>query len=152
LMNYSPADAMPGYIAEIRKGAEKAGRNPSEIDVGIYIRMCVTENEQPAVDAFKRELATYAFVDAYNKMFARYGLGDELAEVRKLWQQGKRDEAPNAISDASARKIASFGSAQKAREFVTSFRKAGVTHPVVFPIGPGITKDFPNTMRALAGV
>jgi hypothetical protein len=114
--------------------------------------MCVTDDEQNAVDAFKRELATYAFVEAYDKMFTRYGLGEELAEVRKLWQQGKRDEAPNSISDASARKIAAFGPVEKTAEFVAQFRKAGVTHPIIFPIGPGATiaRDYPNTMKAMA--
>ena len=47
-----------------------------------------------------------------------------------------------------------FGSAQAGRDFVASFRAAGVTNPVVFPIGPASThaRDYPNTMRALAAV
>ncbi len=154
LMNYSPPEAMPAMIKEIHAGAKKAGRNPAEIDVGIYIRMCITEDESKAIDQFRRELATYAFVDSYNKMFARYGLADEFAEVRRMWKEGKRDEAPNAISDSSARKIAAFGGPQVGRDFVAKFRAAGVTHPVVFPIGPTatITRDANTTMRALAGV
>jgi probable F420-dependent oxidoreductase len=153
LMNYSPPEAMPAMIKEIHAGATKAGRNPAEIDVGIYIRMCITEEESKAVDQFRRELATYAFVDSYSKMFSRYGLADEFAELRRLWKEGKRDEAPNAISEASARKIAVFGSAQAGRDFVAKFRAAGITHPVVFPIGPGATvaRDAYHTMRALAG-
>lgn len=153
LLNYSPPDAVPAMIAEIRRGATTAGRDPDSIDIGIYIRMCVTEEEDKAVEAFKRELAGYAFVDAYTAMFARYGLKDELAEVRRLWKEGKRDQAPSAISDRLARTIAAFGAAQNGRTYVARFRAAGVTHPVVFPIGPGATiaRDFPNTMRALAG-
>jgi probable F420-dependent oxidoreductase len=153
LMNYSPPEAMPAMIKEIHAGAKKAGRNPADIDVGIYIRMCITEEESKAVDQFRRELATYAFVDSYSKMFTRYGLADEFAELRRLWKEGKRDEAPGAISEASARRIAVFGSAQAGRDFVAKFRAAGVTHPVVFPIGPGATiaRDAYNTMRALAG-
>jgi len=153
LMNYSPPEAMPAMIKEIHAGAQKAGRNPAEIDIGIYIRMCITEEESKAVDQFRRELATYAFVDSYNKMFTRYGLADEFAEVRRLWKEGKRDEAPNAIGEASARKIAAFGPPQVGRDFVAKFRAAGITHPVVFPIGPSATiaRDANNTMRALAG-
>jgi alkanesulfonate monooxygenase SsuD/methylene tetrahydromethanopterin reductase-like flavin-dependent oxidoreductase (luciferase family) len=139
-------------IKEIHAGAAKAGRKPSEIDIGIYCRMCITAEEDKAVDAFRRELASYAFVDSYNRMFARYGLAAEFEEVRRLWREGKRDEAPRAIAEASARKIAAFGPAGAGREFLAKFRAAGVTHPVVFPIGPGATaaRDYPNTMRALA--
>src|SRR5580693_3266421 len=95
LMNYSPPEAMPAMIKEIHAGAQKAGRNPADIDVGIYIRMCITNEETKAIDQFRRELATYAFVDSYNQMFARYGLADEFSEVRRMWKEGKRDEAPN---------------------------------------------------------
>ena len=152
-MNYSPPEAIPAMIEEIHTGAKKAGRNLSDIDVGIYVRMCITDETAKAIEQFRRELTTYAFVDSYNKMFARYGLADEFAEVRRLWKEGKRDAAPSAISDTSARKIAAFGSAQIGRDFVAKFRAAGVTHPVVFPIGPGATTASVagNTMRALVG-
>jgi probable F420-dependent oxidoreductase len=152
LLNYSPPKSIPAMISEIHAGAAAARRKPDDIDIGIYIRMCVTEDEAAAIAAFKRELAGYAFVDAYNAMFARYGLAEEFAEVRRLWQAGKRDDAPNALSDSSARRIAAFGAPASGREFVARFRAAGVTHPVIFPIGPGrtIMRDFVNTMNAMA--
>ena len=153
LLNYSPSEAVPAMIAEVRAGAEQAGRNPADVDIAIYLRMCVTEDEDKALESFKRELAGYAFVDAYNEMFARYGLGDQFAEVRKLWREGKRDDAYKALSDADMRRIGAFGSAESGRDFVASFRAAGVNHPVIFPIGPGRTaeRDFQNTMRAMVG-
>ena len=153
LMNYSPPEAIPPMVKEIHEGARLAGRDPASVDIAIYVRMCVSPDEDKAVDSFKRELAGYAFVDSYNKMFARYGLGEEFAELRRIWQQGKRDEAPRAISDPSARKIAAFGPPAVGREFVARFRAAGVTHPVVFPIGPAATyaRDYVTTMRELAG-
>jgi alkanesulfonate monooxygenase SsuD/methylene tetrahydromethanopterin reductase-like flavin-dependent oxidoreductase (luciferase family) len=144
---------VPAMIAEVRAGAEQAGRNPAEVDIAIYLRMCVTEDEDKALESFKRELAGYAFVDAYNEMFERYGLGDQFAEVRKLWREGKRDDAYKALSDADMRRIGAFGSAKNGRDFVASFRAAGVNHPVIFPVGPGRTaeRDFQNTMRAMMG-
>ncbi len=153
LMNYSPPEAIAPMVQEIHAGAKAAGRDPASIDIGIYIRMCITPDEDKAVDAFRRELAGYMFVDTYQKMFARYGLADEFKEVRRLWQAGKRDEAPRAISDESARKIAAFGPPEVGRNFVTRCRQAGITHPVVFPIGPAATaaRDYPKTMRSLAG-
>ncbi|MGH8013197.1 MAG: LLM class flavin-dependent oxidoreductase [Candidatus Binataceae bacterium] len=152
LLNYSPPEAVPAMINEIRAGAERAGRHPGETDIGMYIRMCITEDETAAIAAFKRELAGYAFVDAYNAMFARYGLADQFAEVRRLWKAGHRDDAASALSDEAARRIAAFGTPASGREFVARFRAAGVTHPVIFPIGPGRTamRDFSNAMDAMA--
>jgi hypothetical protein len=115
--------------------------------------MCVTEDEDKALESFKRELAGYAFVDSYNEMFARYGLSDQFAEVRKLWREGKREDAYKALSDTDMRRLGAFGAAKNGSDFVASFRAAGVNHPVIFPIGPGRTaeRDFQNTMRAMAG-
>jgi probable F420-dependent oxidoreductase len=152
LLNYSPPEAAAAKIAEVRAGAEAAGRGLADIDVAIYLRMCVTEDVPAAVAAFKRELAGYAFVDQYNAMFARIGLEQEFAEVRRLWREGRRDEAPNALSDASAHRLAAFGPAETGRKFVAGFRAVGVNHPVVFPIGPGrsLIDNFTTTMTALA--
>ena len=153
LLNYSPAAAVPAMVAEVQAGAARAGRNPADVDIAIYLRMCVTEDEDKALESFKRELAGYAFVDAYNEMFARYGLSDQFAEVRRLWREGKRDDAHKALSDADMRRIGAFGAAKNGADFLASFRAAGVNHPVIFPIGPGRTaeRDFQTTMRAMAG-
>lgn len=153
LLNYSPPEAIPPMIAEIHAGAAKAGRKLADIDVGIYLRMCITDDEPAAVAAFKRELATYAFVDQYNAMFERYGLQHEFAEVRRLWREGKRDEAPNALSDSSARRLAAFGPPAAGRKFIESFRAVGVNHPVIFPIGPGrsLMQHFRATMETVVG-
>src|SRR5579863_7773417 len=63
LLNYSPPEAVPAMIAEIRAGAEKAGRRLADIDIGIYLRMCISDDESAAIASFKRELAGYAFVE-----------------------------------------------------------------------------------------
>src|SRR5258708_7452879 len=149
LMNYSPPEAIAPMVQHIHEGAKVAGRDPTAIDVGIYIRMCITDEEEKAVDSFRRELAGYAFVDSYNKMFARYGLAAEFDEVRRLWKEGKRDEAAKAISEASCRKIAVFGKPEAGRDFVARFLAPRVTPPVVFSIRPAATspRASPNTLR-----
>jgi probable F420-dependent oxidoreductase len=153
LLNYSPPEAVPAMIAEVRAGAELAGRNPADVDIAIYLRMCITDEEDKALESFKRELVGYAFVDSYNEMFARYGLGDQFAEMRRLWREGRGGEAHKALRDADMRRIGAFGDAKNGREFVARFRAAGVNHPVIFPTGTGRSaeRDFQNTMRAMVG-
>jgi 5,10-methylenetetrahydromethanopterin reductase len=153
LLNYSPPEAVTEQLAVVRDAARACGRNPAELDYAVFARMCVTDEIEAARMAFKRELATYAFVEAYQKMFARLGMGQEMAEVRRLWQLGQREQAPSALSDAFVDKLGSFGPAERARDFIARFRAVGITHPVVFPVGPTRTnrRDFLNTMRALAG-
>ena len=150
LLNYSPPEVMAERIAAVREGAVNTGRDPEDVETSIYVRICINDDERAALSAAKRELATYAFVDAYDRMLSQYGLGEEIAEVRRLWQQGKRDQAPEAIRDESIRRVVTCGSADFCRDRLAKFRAAGITHPVVFPIGPDIKQDFEATMRTMA--
>lgn len=152
LFNYSPAEAIPPMIAEIRKGAQAAGRNPDAIDYAMYVRCCVTDDPESATVAYKRELSSYGFVDAYVRMFTRYGFGEDMQGFRKLWQEGKREEAVQCISDRMVHTLAAIGPKEQAQVYIQACRAAGLTHPILFPIGAprNLAVDVPRTMRALA--
>ena len=153
LFNYSPAEAIAPMIAEVRKGAEAAGRDPDSIDYAMYVRCCVTDDVSTAVQAYKRELSSYGFVDPYVRMFTKYGFGEEMQGFRKLWQEGKRSEASECISDKMAHTLAAIGPKEKGQEYIQACRDAGLTHPILFPIGSPkkAAEELPRTMRELAG-
>jgi probable F420-dependent oxidoreductase len=152
LFNYSPAEAIGPMIAEVRKGAEAAGRDPNTIDYAMYIRCCVTDEVSTTAQVYKRELSSYGFVEPYVKMFTRYGFGNDIQGFRKLWQEGKRDEAVQCISDKMVHTLAAIGPKEKAQEYIQACRAAGLTHPILFPIGApkNVPVEFPRTMQELA--
>jgi probable F420-dependent oxidoreductase len=151
LFNYSPAEAIRPMIAEVRKGAEAAGRDPNMIEYAMYVRCCVTDDIPAAVQAYKRELSSYGFVDPYVKMFTRYGFGDEMQGFRKLWQEGKREDAVQCISDKMVHTLAAIGPREKGHEYIQACRAAGLTQPILFPIGSPkkASLETPRTMREL---
>jgi probable F420-dependent oxidoreductase len=151
LFNYSPAEAIRPMIVEVRKGAEAAGRDPNALDYAMYVRCCVTEDVPTAVQAYKRELSSYGFVEPYVRMFTRYGFGDDMQGFRKLWQAGKRDEAVHCISDKMAHTLAAIGPKEKGQEYIQACRAAGLTHPILFPIGApkNAPLELPKTIREL---
>ncbi len=152
IFNYSPAEALPPMIAEVRKGAEAVGRDPHTIAYAMYVRCCVTDDVAAAAQAYKRELSSYGFVDPYVKMFTRYGFGADMQGFRKLWQEGKREDAVQCISDKMVHTLAAIGSQEKGREYIAACRAAGLTQPILFPIGSpkNAPLELPRTMRALA--
>jgi 5,10-methylenetetrahydromethanopterin reductase len=152
LFNYSPAEAVPAMIDEVRKGAQAAGRDPQALDFAMYIRCCVTEDAASAVEAYRREIASYGLVDSYVRMFSRYGFGDEMQGFRRLWQEGKRDEAARCISDRMVHVLGAIGPKEKGEAYIRASRAAGLTSPILFPIGPSRTAaaDLPRTVRELA--
>ena len=152
LFNYSPPEAIGSMIAEVQNGARKANRDPDMIDFAMYVRCCVTDDIQTAAQAYKRELSSYGFVDPYVNMFTRYGFGDDMQGFRKLWQEGKRDEAVRCISDKMVHTLAAIGPKEKAHDYIQACRAAGLTHPILFPIGApkNAPQELPRTMHALA--
>lgn len=151
LLNYTPPHHIGEHIAEVRRGAAEAGRDPQRVVVACFIRCCVTADEDAAVAAFQRELGSYAFVPAYVRMFQRFGFGEEFAAFQRLWREGRRDEAPRAFGERTVRAIAAIGSADIARAFIEDFRRAGLDYPVLFPVGPAraAREHMPVTIRAL---
>jgi len=152
LFNYSPAEAIAPMIAQVRQGAEAAGRDPNTIDYAMYVRCCVTDDVSTAVQAYRRELSSYGFVEPYVKMFTRYGFGDDIQGFRKLWQEGKRDEAVQCISDKMVHTLAAIGPKEKGQEYIQACRAAGLTHPILFPIGApkNAPVELPRAMQELA--
>ncbi len=153
LFNYAPSEAIGPMIVEVRKGAEAAGRDPQTIDYAMYVRCCVTDDVPAAAQAYKRELSSYGFVDSYVRMFTRFGFGDEMQGFRKLWQEGKREEALQCISGKMVHTLAAIGPREKAQEYIRACRAAGLTHPILFPIGApkNAAVEVPRTMKELVG-
>jgi len=69
---------------------------------------------------------------------------------RKLWQEGKRHEAVQCISDKMVYTLAAIGPKEKARDYIQACCVAGLTHPILFP--KNALQEFPRTMRELANM
>ncbi len=88
----------PETVAESRKlvaeGAEKAGRDPADVRICEYIRVCVDEDEEVARRAYTRAMMGYALgqLDApprsYRAHFERMGFADDLRRVDDLRRAG----------------------------------------------------------------
>jgi alkanesulfonate monooxygenase SsuD/methylene tetrahydromethanopterin reductase-like flavin-dependent oxidoreductase (luciferase family) len=151
LFNFCPPEMVADRIAIVRSAAAAAGRNPDDVDIAMYAFMYVMENRAAALENMKRFLSNYAFLPNYSRMFSTFGFGEELEEVRQMVKAGKRDTAFQAISDASAYRLAAFGSFDTGREWIARCRAAGVTHPIVWALGETGAKQFGEMVRAMAG-
>lgn len=150
LFNFCPPEMVADRIKIVRDAAAVAGRNPDDVDIAMYAFMYVMEDRAAALKNLKGFISNYAFLPNYDRMFSSFGFGEELAEVRRLVKSGKRDTAYQAISDASAYRLAAFGSFDAGREWVARCRAAGVTHPIVWALGETTEKQFGEMVRALA--
>jgi probable F420-dependent oxidoreductase len=91
-----------------------------------------------AVRAMARQfIAAYLTVPAYAAFHDWLGRADVLGDMWRLWRDGDRRGAANAVPDAVVDDLIVHGSAPQCREHVARYVEAGVTTPIlaVLPTG-----------------
>jgi probable F420-dependent oxidoreductase len=144
LLNYLPASHVAWSVEQVRRGGDA--------DIYAYVHAGVCERAD-GIEYARRDLFSYAVVDAYAANFERAGFGDEVAEIRERHQAKDRDGALAAVSDAMVDAIDVMGDADHVRRTVESYVDAGVDVPVLMPLpwGPDRMAVIDDTMRAAVG-
>lgn len=152
LLNYLPASAVPWCIEQVRTGEAAAGRPSGSCTIYAYVHAGVCDREV-GLPLARRDLFSYAVVDAYAAAFARAGFADEVEEIRARHAERDRDGALAAVSDAMVDAIDVMGDADHVRATVQAYVDAGVDVPVLMPLpwGEDRLAVVEATMRAAAG-
>ena len=135
LLNWIPPAAMAGSRRSVEAGAKRAGRNPADVEVAVYVRTCVTDERAPAREALARDITGYAIVGAYARFFAASGFADEVEAVNAAWWAGDRAGAVKGISERVRDGLGAVGPVEACRAQLEAFARAGAT-PVVLPFAP----------------
>ena len=125
LLNYLPASLVPWSVEQVRSGGDAR--------VYAYVHVGVTDRDRYA-EAARRDLFSYAVVDAYAANFARAGYADSVEEVRARHQAKERDAAIAAVSDDWVDGVQIMGDARHVQQSVQAYVDAGVDTPIVFPL------------------
>lgn len=133
LLNYLPASHVPWSVAQVRAGEAAAGRSAGSCRIHAYVHAGVAERE-PALIHGRRDLFSYAVVDAYADSFTRAGFGDAVAEVRARHAAGDRDGAVAAVSDEMVDAIDVIGDAELVASTMRAYADAGVDEPILMPL------------------
>jgi 5,10-methylenetetrahydromethanopterin reductase len=133
LLNYLPATAVPWCVEQVRAGEADAGRAVGSCTVYAYVHVGVCDPEQ-ARPSGRKDLFSYAVVDAYARAFERAGFGDEVAALRAARAAGDREASVAAMSDRMVDAIDICGDAAHVAAAVQAYRDAGVAVPVVMPL------------------
>jgi probable F420-dependent oxidoreductase len=152
LLNYLPASAVPWCVEQVRAGEAAAGRPAGSCRVHAYVHVGVADRDAAAESA-RKDLFSYAVVDAYARAFARAGFAEEVAAVREHHAAGDRVGALAAVSDAMVDAIDIVGDAEHVAAATRQYVDAGVDVPVVMPLpwGPDRRRVILDTLDAVAG-
>lgn len=148
LLNYLPASHVPWSVERIREGTSLRGDGVAPT-VYAYVHAGVTAREH-GIDNARKDLFSYAVVDAYARNFERAGFGDDVAELRERHAAKDREGAVAAVGDAFVDAIDFMGTPDEVRDFAREYAEAGVDVPILMPLpwGPDRRQVIDDTMRA----
>lgn len=125
LLNYLPASHVAWSVAQVRSGGDAR--------IYAYVHAGVGDRDS-ALEKARRDLFSYAVVDAYGANFARAGFADEVAEITERHRAGDREAAVAAVSDRMCDAINVMGDAATVTSAVGAYIDAGVDVPVLMPL------------------
>lgn len=133
LLNYLPATLVPWCIERVREGEARGGRAAGSCTIHAYVHLGVVERAD-GLEYAKRDLFSYAVVDAYAKSFEKAGYGDSVRAVREAHAAGERDAAVATVSDEMVDGIDIMGDAAGVAAAMRTYIDAGVSSPIVMPL------------------
>lgn len=125
LLNYVPAAHVAWSVEQVRKGGDAT--------IYAFVHVGVTERDAN-LEYARRDLFSYAVVDAYARNFERAGFGASVGAVRTAHGARDRDGAVAAVTDGFVDAIDIMGDAGHVRASVEAYVDGGVDVPVIFPL------------------
>lgn len=133
ILNFLPVEGVTAALADVRTGAERAGRDPGAVDVVARFSICAEGDGEPQRRAARRILAAYAASPLYERYLRGIGFGALLDPVLEAWAAGDRHGAAAAVDDQLIDSLLIVGDAGQCRERIAAFRDAGVRVPCLMP-------------------
>ncbi len=123
-LNWCSADMVAWSREIVNDGAEKAGRDPSEVKLAEYIRICVDEDETVARRSYTRAVMGYALGRpgmkrpmGYRAHFERMGFADDLKKIDEMRAaKAPQEEVIDAFPEKLLRHVGYYGKAAGAAE------------------------------------
>ena len=143
------------FFEPIARGAARAGRTLSDIDLQAGGRLRITDDVDETVAKLRPTMAFQlgamgsATTNFYNDAFCRAGWEAAAREAQRLWLDRRREEAVAAVPDDLVLSSSLVGTADMVRERIRLHRDAGVTTLRLSPIGDTLQERLDQLGQAL---
>jgi alkanesulfonate monooxygenase SsuD/methylene tetrahydromethanopterin reductase-like flavin-dependent oxidoreductase (luciferase family) len=130
LLNWCTPERVHSATTLIRESAERAGRDPREVTIAVYVRACLGLDEDVAVLALKEMAGRYSAIPHYRRQFEAMGLGEEAAVAAAAFEARRPSEVPEALVRATA----VTGGRREALQRFAAYREAGADVVLCYPV------------------
>jgi len=153
LLTYCTAEHATTAAKHVAIGAQRAGRDPSDVAVATLLPCAVTGVNEQAIDGLRTNIANYATeFPRYRRLMEEAGFAEELRPVRRAWSAGEKKKALELVPAGLIDKIALVGTREHIRHRIEEYRGAGITQPIISPrfAGSGAKEQAMEVIRACA--
>lgn len=141
LLAWAPLDELAERVALVHEGAERAGRDPASVEIGLYVQAYAGPRVDDAVERFRRLVLEYSVRPTHRAAFV--GSFPEIDRATALWEQGKRREALDLVPEEAVRRMTPIGDPDEIVDRLEETRKIGITLPVLY--AQSLDKSDPTT-------
>ena len=133
LINMANPTEISRIAAEVKAGAQEAGKDPSKMEIICKIRCSIAPNYSVAREALSHALTYYALADYYRDLLGRMGFAEEVEAMRAAWKTGGFHAARALISDRmfNSLPLVAATSAPEVVEQIRPYIEAGATRIIL---------------------
>lgn len=148
-------DHADAHLEYIWRGAERAARNPSDIDIQVGGTVAFVEDDAALIQSLKAGMAfTLGAMGSpttnfYNDAYKRGGWDASAREVQELWVSGKREEATRRVPEQLIRETNLIGDESTVLDRLRVYKNAGVSTLRVSPHGVNLAERIATLGRTL---
>lgn len=123
-------------IVQAAGGATESNPTPKEVVARIFV--APTTDRDTVVGMGRYAIAAYLTVPVYAAFHEWMGRGEQLAELWRLWKEGDRAAALQAIPESLVDELIISGTPEQCREHIGRYIDNGVTTPIIALLPFGI--------------
>lgn len=101
--------------------------------IGNMLPTCISDDVAAAKEVCRKNLIHYAFLPNYRNYWKEAGYADEMTQIERAIDAGRRDDVPKYLTDRWLADVSLFGSAAAVRDGMEAWQAAGVSTPVIVP-------------------
>jgi probable F420-dependent oxidoreductase len=153
-LNMVPESALPQVLAEVRAGAEEAGKDPGELEVVARLHVVMADDPAMGRNLIRTVFGAYAATPGYNKCFEWIGFEEEARQIREAFAKGDRAGVAMGVTDRLCDAMAVVGNKETVRRRIRAYAEAGIDVCIVNPIAdpsavPQMLEDISGCLEGL---
>lgn len=148
LINMANPAEIRRISAEVKEGAEEAGKDPAKMEIICKVRCSIAPNYGVAREALSHALTYYALADYYRDLLGRMGFAAEVEAMRAAWKSGGFHAARALVTERmfSSLPLVAATSAAEVVEQIRPYIAAGATR-IILPY-VAASDDIVGEMKA----